>query len=339
MMLLTAFAAIGLMSCNKEDVVEKGGNNPIGFHCADVQTRALISSADDMQEDGFAVYAQATFYKDGVALSEDPYTFNRVVTYSSGVWNYVDPEYWLPNGSYTFHAYFPAEFPATISEDGESFTSFTLAPQYGTQQDILMASATRTTAEVPEKGPTVPFAFTHLLSNLNVTLKVAAEEVDVTDEDNNPVDSDGDGVTDKEWMNLIDASVKAVAFTGVTETADYEGGAWINHTGSMAVGDNMDSPIEVTRDGVSIFGSDGLLAIPETIAAGDVSLYVLADITLPNGSQMQKDWTLNLPAITWSPNTKYNYTATLTADFNIEFEEPAVESWGREQMSGTVIIR
>lgn len=342
-MCVAVLAATSFLSCSKEENVATG-KTAIGFHCTDVQTKALVSEVEDMHEAGFGVYAHATFESTGAT-----YSFNRKVTYdTSAGWNYVTPEYWLPGGSYTFRAYYPAEFPATINEVSPkeySIQGFKIAPQYGTQQDILMASASRSTAETVTLGTTVPFTFSHLLSNLNVTLKVEQivreVEVEKKDENGEPVlGADGNPVmeTITETINALDAVIKAVAFSGVSQSADYNG-SWINHAGSAAIGDNMKTVVEVTPEGVSVFGDDGLLAIPKTLADGDVALYILADITLPTGTTMQKDWTLRIPAITWAPNTKYNYTATLTADFNIEFDEPKVESWGQEQMSGTVIIR
>ena len=338
-MLIAALAAASILSCTKEEKVVTGAN-AIGFHCTDVWTKAMVSTSKDLQGDGFQVYAHGTFEGSGKI-----YTFSRHVTHSLDGWNYTDTEYWLPTCGYTFRAYFPASLKSLISEVSPTeykIQGYEIASQYGKQQDILMAEAARTTAQaLGGDGTTVPLTFRHLLSNLNVTLKVkqVKREETVLDDDGNPVvDENGNPVTEMKWVNAIDADVKAVAFTGVAQKADYNG-AWTNHTGYASVGDNMQSPVRVTPEGVKIFGEDGLLAIPETLEDGDVSLYILADITLPNGTRMQKDWTLRVPAATWAPNNKYNYTATLTEDFNIEFEEPKVESWSQEQMSGTVIIR
>ena len=341
-MLLAALAAASLLSCNKEDVVAPSGKTPIGFHCDDVWTKALVSEPEDLQEKGFVVYAKGTF-----SGTEESYDFNRNVTWGTvdGVtgWNYNDPEYWLPTCTYDFRAYYPAAFPATIDKTGLSFTSFIIGPQYGAQQDILMASAQRSTADIATAGKTVAFKFSHLLSNLNVTLKVEQEYRDevVTDSNGDVViDEEGNPVTEKVPYNVIDAKVKAVAFTGVAQAADFNG-SWQEHRNTTSIGDNMDSPIEVTPTGVSIF-DEGLLAIPQTIRTGDVMLYILADVVPPTGGTKPMSWNLKIPAGTWAPNTKYNYIATLTADFNIEFEEPKVESWGQGQISsgtGTVIIR
>lgn len=341
--LITALIAVTLLSCAKQDLVVEG-KNVIGFHSKEVWTKALVSGVTDLQndEDGFMVYAIGTF--DG---SGEFYNFKRNVKWTTvdGVkgWNYADLEYWLPTCTYDFRAYYPADFPATIDENGMSFTSYTIDPQCGNQKDILHATAQRATEDIVTEGSTVPLSFMHLLSNLNVTLKVEQKYRDEvqTDADGNIItDANGNQVVIRVPYNVIDAKVKAVAFEGVTETADYNG-AWVEHRNTTSIGNNLELPIEVTPEGVRIF-NDGLLAIPQTINSGDVSLYILADVVPPTGGTKPMSWNLKIPEITWAPNTKYNYVATLTADFSIEFEEPKVEGWGQEQIStgtGTVIIR
>ncbi len=338
-MLLAALAAASLLSCNKEDVAAPSDKTAIGFHSKDVWTKALVSDANDLKGEGFAVYAKGTF-----SGTEDTYYFNRDVNWSTvdGVagWNYDDLEYWLPTCTYDFRAYYPAEFPATINQEDFSFSEFELAPQYEEQQDILVASEQRATADIETQGRNVAFSFTHLLSYLNVTLKVEQDyrdEVQTDEEGNEMLDEEGKPITIRVPFNIIDANIKAIAFTGVTKTADYNG-TWTNHTSTISIGDNMETPVAVTPEGVGFF-DEGLLAIPQTINSGDVMLFILADIVLPTGGTKPMEWNLRIPAITWAPNTKYHYTAVLTADFSIEFEEPKVEGWQQEQMSGIVIIR
>ena len=339
-MLLAALAAASLLSCNKEEVAAPPDKTAIGFHSKDVWTKALVSGVNDLKGEGFVVYAKGTF-----SGTKDTYYFNRDVKWSTvdGVagWNYENLEYWLPTCTYDFRAYYPAEFPATsINKQDFSFTGFTIAPQYGNQKDILVANVHRSTSEIATLGSTVPFSFSHLLSNLNVTLKVEQDyrdEVQTDEEGNEMLDEEGNPITIRVPFNVIDANIKAIAFTGVTKTADYNG-TWTNHTSTISIGDNMETPVAVTAEGVGFF-DEGLLAIPQTINSGDVMLYILADIVLPTGGTKPMEWNLRIPAITWAPNTKYHYTAELTADFSIEFEEPKVEGWQQEQMSGIVIIR
>lgn len=336
-MLFAVFAVAMLLSCNKEEGTVES-KHAIGFHSQDVWTKALVSDVNDLKNDekGFVVYAIGTFE------SGKSYDFNRNVTWTTvnGVagWNYENTEYWLPTCSYDFRAFYPAEFPATINKKDLSLSAFTISPQFGNQQDILIASAQRATADIEKDGKTVPFSFTHLLSNLNVTLKVAPVEREKVDNDGNPV-LGADGKPEIEIIDALDADLTAVAFNGVAQTANYNG-TWNGHGSSTAVGTNMSPAIPVTIDGVSVFGEEGLLVIPEAFATGKVKLYISANITMPDGTQMSKVWNLDIPSTTWLPNTKYRYTATLTADFNIEFDEPKVEGWGDESMnSGTVIIR
>lgn len=324
LVLLAAIAVTFLLSCNKE---ENGfnGKNPIGFHCTDVQTKALVSGITDMYT-GFEVYAHAAFSSTG-----STYSFNRTVTNDGSAWDYENPEYWITGGAYTFRAYYPASLSAKVKEVSSteySIEGFELEPQYGGQTDILMASAARTTAETATLGTTVPLNFSHLLSCLDVKLAVETQSVEVEDEDGNKTNV---------IQNAIDADILAVAFTGTAQKADYVGGAWTNHSGNLSIGDNMDG-VALTSSHQSMF-ADGLLVIPESLNAGDVSLYILADIALPDGVAMQKSWTLSVPAIDWMPGMRYTYTATLTAEFNIEFAEPSVERWYGDPLSGIVIIR
>lgn len=329
--------AVGIMSCSKEDF--GSSKHPIGFHCAGTGTKAFVDT-DNIKTEGnaFKVFAHIDFTEAGTTSS-----FDRVVTYSSadgGKWEYEVEQYWLPGASYTFRAYYPADFPATISETSKTeyaISGYEISSQYGTQNDILMATANRKTSEVAEDGTTVLFSFNHLLSNVNLILKVNTTEREKVDENGDPVlDSNGNNVM--ETIPALDATIRAMAFIGVTQKADYINGSWTNHSGTTAIGDNLSNTLDVTPEGVMIFDK-GLLTIPRENENGTVQIYILADITLPNGTSMEKEWNLPLPAITWEPGIKYTYTATLTAEFNIEFTEPEVESWGKDPAKGTVIIR
>ena len=319
-MLLAALAAASLLSCNKEEVAAPSGKTPIGFHCDDIWTKAgLISEVAQMQGDpeGFKVYAHGVF-----DVTNESYSFNRIVTYDTGAtpgWKYQDQEYWLPTCSYTFRAYYPAklaEIVTDISKEEYAINGFELGPQYREQQDILMATVNKTTTEVVNENNTfVMFTFKHLLSRLDVKLKVES------------------------GANAIDANVLAVAFLDTYQKANFNKGIWENQSGNLAIGGNMEGEgITLTSSDTSIF-PEGLLAIPAHLEYGDASLYILAKITLPDETTMEKYWTLPLPEITWEPGKQYTYKATLTAEFNIEFSTPEVQSWVGEQLSGTVIIR
>jgi hypothetical protein len=75
----------------------------------------------------------------------------------------------------------------------------------------------------------------------------------------------------------------------------------------------------------------------------NVYLYVLADITLPTGQKMMKSWNLPLSGIEecpeWEKNKKYIYKATLSAEADIEFEEPIVQPWIQGESTGVIIPR
>ena len=312
-MLIAAIAAASILSCTKEENAATG-NHAIGFRSNDVWTKAMVSGEDGLKNGGFHVYAQGTF--DGTGGT---YRFDRHVTFTDGGWNYKNLEYWLPTCSYVFRAYYPADL--TVSKTGDAIQGFELESQYGTQTDVLMATASRSTAQIETAGTTVPLTFKHLLSNLDVKLTVESMQVD--------------GVN----TNAINANILAVAFSGTSRTADYKNGSWINHTGDLSVGDNMSGNVTLSWEKETSIFPNGLLVIPEELGHGDVTLYILANIGLPNGITMEKRWTLPVPEIEWEPGRRYTYTAKLTQTFNIEFDEPSVETWHGAPLSGTVIIR
>ena len=318
-MLIAALAVASLLSCNKEDVVAPSGKTPIGFHCDDVWTKAgMITGVEQMQADpeGFKVYAYGVF--DG---TNESYSFNRVVKYDIGGtpgWKYQNMEYWLPTCSYTFRAYYPASLAELVTEtskDEYAINGFELGAQYGDQQDILMATLNKKTADIANEGTNAMLTFTHLLSRLDVKLNVESGE------------------------DAIGAKILGVAFLNTYQKANFNNGTWENQSGNLAVGGNLEGDgFTLTTTPQSIF-PEGLLAIPASLGYGDASLYILAKITLPDKTTMEKYWTLPLPEITWEPGKRYTYKATLTAEFNIELSTPEVQSWVGEQLSGTVIIR
>ena len=319
-MLIAAFAAALFLSCTKEDDQALAGKHAIGFQSADVWTKALVSSATDLRAEGFHVYAYGTF--DGTG---ETYSFNRDVTFSDiEGWNYENTEYWLPTCTYTFRAYYPAYLSSKVKEtssDTFAIEGFEIDPQYGNQQEILMASVYDRTID---DGKVVDFEFNRLLSNLNVKLRVK--------------DEDEDGEPD------VGVKVKAVAFRGIAQKANYtkpedaDTYQWMEHSGTTAVGGNMDVVLNVSSESVL----EGLLAIPQNINNG-MTLFILTEITLPNQTVIEKQFDLKIPdTYDWEPGKKYSYTAELSADFNITFKEPKVESWGDEQMdgvNGVVIIK
>ena len=317
-MLIAAIAAASILSCTKEENAATG-NHAIGFRSNDVWTKAMVLGEDGLKNGGFHVYAQGTF--DGTGGT---YRFDRHVTFTDGGWNYKNLEYWLPTCSYVFRAYYPADLP--VSKTGDAIQGFELESQYGTQTDVLMATASKKTSEIKnEEDKTVKLTFMHLLTRLDVKLRV--EESDV--------DEDEDGKNDPK----IKALVKAVAFRGVAQKADYNSvEGWKNLSGAIAIGGNITEELNTT--GVSMF-KNGLLAIPQNVDS-DVTLFILTDITLPNGNVIEKQFDLKLPASNWTAGSSYIYTALLSENFNITFNEPKVESWGDEQMDGVdgiVIIK
>ena len=54
---------------------------------------------------------------------------------------------------------------------------------------------------------------------------------------------------------------------------------------------------------------------------------------------MTKMLETSLPAGEWKAGEKVVYTGTIQVDNSIVFDAPQVESWGTEQVGGTIIIQ
>lgn len=296
--LIAILAVVALASCQQEDAPQ-GVKYPILFGSTD--TRA-VADLDNLKE-GFKVYA----YVHGNAGST---SFAKDVEYyeTQGVWAFTSPEYWLPNTTYSFKAFYPSESSAgtltvanTDKNQDFSITGFDITEQ----EDIMVASATASVeagASAPASGSVVDLKFKHLLAN--VTINILCEL--------------GSGVT-----------VERVELRNVTTTGNYNGGWSATTKGSFGFNSNI-SVNKANNDTDSVdITNGGILVIPEQI----------------NGSQMVyvntsfKEYEIEFPTkYSWNSGQKYSYTLVVKQE-NIEFNEPKVEIWDEENATGSVVIK
>ena len=307
---------------------------PIAFETEDAFTKAVIDDINDLQVEGnkFRVWShfQGTtsgpiFTEEGTEVEYKKLNEESDLQYG---WTYEQTRYWL-NGTYNFAAVYPATVTGTYAPATAGATPTLTINNFDvtTQDDLLVAFNNGPDGNGIDGGnhpDEVALTFQHALASLNVQLHVAQETIS--------------GVL----VNVIEAEVREVSFKGISKKADYIGEGWANHsTETIDVGKILSTRVVLTEDYQTIL-DEGLLAIPQEMNDG-VSLYILADITLPTGQKLQKSWDFPLSGIEecpeWEKNKKYIYKAILTAEADIEFEEPIVQPWIQGESTGVIIPR
>ena len=352
LLLITASLAVG---CNKVQIeTDSDGKHLMDFSVASVDSKAYVTK-DNISSirNSFKVYAYYTndFEKvDGNYILDPDATFssfNDVVTYSQvtensttvNKWVSSGEHYWEADAFYRFRAYFPGNFPATITDTDAStpsFRGYSIEPMPDDQVDILMAETSLSFNDVfvpgtdgqPDRVNPVPLTFKHLLSKIYLQVKMDDELAD----------------------SGYETDILAAAFRGVTRTANYNGQDWVEHTGTTDVGMNFTPSKVLTLENnlVDVF-NDGILVIPQEVTAGVVTAYIHA--VLPIGgidseNTIERPLEIVLPAINkddgssaWEPGKQYTYIATITAEYDITLSAPSVAKWETGSTSGTVIIK
>ena len=314
---------------------------PIAFESQDAFTKADDNTDPEafmaVRAGGFKVWSwfQGTtagpmFGENGTVVTDNNYVadLEEGQTMPKPNWTYSPTRYWL-NGTYNFAAVYPSTVSGEYKPAQTGGTPVLTVKDFDvtTQDDLLVAFNNGPDGNGIDGGnhpDEVALTFQHALASLNVQLHVAQETIS--------------GVL----VNVIEAEVREVSFKGISKKADYIGEGWANHsTETIDVGKILSTRVVLTEDYQTIL-DEGLLAIPQEMNDG-VSLYILADITLPTGQKLQKSWDFPLSGIEecpeWEKNKKYIYKAILTAEADIEFEEPIVQPWIQGESTGVIIPR
>lgn len=335
-MISLTFGLLATLSACRKVVVDTAVevDYKMGFAVSDVQSKAGYTTANIAQDgNSFKVYAYYTTDSENQYNASDAsfQSFTETVTYdedavtdSGNKWISAGEHFWESGAYYKFRAYFPGDFPATITDvvaSTPSFRGYTIEPQPKDQIDILLAEATRAYDEIFTLGTTVPFTFKHLLSKVFLKVQMSDELV----------------------AQNFETDILAAAFRNVTRTAGYSGSGWEDHTGTTDVGMNF-TPIKVLTPGdkeVNLFDY-GILVIPQQTTAGVVAAYIHAVLPIGNsGNTIERPIEIILPGTSpaWEPGKQYTYTATITADYDITFSAPEVADWETGSTSGTVVIK
>ena len=338
--IIAVAAVFNLCSCSKELNDNPDSKKAIVF--SDVQTRAIVSSADEILSMG--VLAQMNLGdEDQQEAGSNSYTMileNEKVsrTNSSAPWTYEHTRYWVTDRVFHFFAVWPYSGENTsvtnvssVAGDGAYGYSVTFETPAAADQELLTAKATVKTKTGYEFPESVGFNFQHELSNVNLKIwgngaeenkndKIKVKEVSIKN------------VTKKGTLNTtLSGSSWNLSSEKMTFTRTYDGEgievsqAQIDATGQLVTnGNNPGIP----------FGDEGLLLIPHTLTQSNpVVVTVIYDLQRPIDQEEnlweEKRLQVMLPDGSWPAGKKLTYNLIISGDRTItEFEiNTVVEDW------------
>ena len=309
-----------LGACTSDDRPETGEetDSPISFQSTVKGSRALIDSEYAMIDSvgAFKVWGWRTPV-DGSILN----VFQGEKVYFNGTyWDYDNLRYWANQSIYDFFALYPYDLPeASCSTDGK--LSFGLLDMRQSNEynsalsvDLLRAEARGLVGSATSEAVYLQFA--HMLTKLNFSFKIDAR-------------NQGDQM-----------EVTYVLLNGMNCVGRMENGEWVLSEPSY-YWDRLEKPQYLnTLDYATCFKD--ILVFPQTIEEKQITLYVVYNYTIEGGSPVTKVLETTLPVNLvnrWEAGSEINYTGEIHVDNTMTFDTPQVESWGTEQVGGTVVIK
>lgn len=313
------FAAVALIGCNREDVpISPQEQHAISFD--NVSTRAGLS---DLQDDGFGVWAlfvneaQPTGYwlLDNARVYWD---------WEKNEWTYDNPQLWVSNSVFGFFACYPQN--AGFKKDVENMSvTMTYETPDAASEDILVAT-TFVDTSVDGYNETVPLTFKHLFTKINIRVK---QNKGTNERDN--------FIIDKITLRNVKTKGTCKAFQDVDVV-------WDNLVSTKNFEKEIEGDNIIDFEEGIMLSNDGLLLLPQTIAANSIELEVAFRVGLEGNTDIStfesKTYKAYLPnTVNWESGKSYTYTAQVSTYNPIVFLPPMVESWGGSQSGGTIIIK
>ncbi len=274
---------------------ENTSSCPINFAAAPL-TKAPVENVNDIS--GFEVWGW-----NGV----NPVFTRELVYGGAGSWTYDNTKYWT-DGTYTFHALYPASADeestssavsdiACTAEDGLSLTFITPSDA---GIDLMTASAVRSYSVTAPDASAVPLDFQHLLSRVSILARVKGGN----------------------------AVINSFSLTGIEERGSWKSGMqqWELTAGyTLSFGGNN---VHLSAQYVPLL--QDLLLIPQDIEGAVLTI----DYTVDGNSKKHE---AALPSeIIWEAGSSYTYTLTVQGDY-ITFDTPRVNAWD-EAVGGIIIV-
>ena len=343
MSIIAVAAMLNLCSCSKDIIDEPNSQKAIVFN--DVQTRALINSADEILRMG--VFAQMNLGDDTKQEPEPGSNSFIMLLENEDVkrgnpdtdWTYDNTRYWVTDRAFHFFAVWPYSGENTsvtdvksVAGDGAYGYSVTFETPEAADQELLTATRTMKTKTGENFPESVGFNFQHELTNVNLKIW-----------------SNGAKENKDDKIKVKEVSIENVAQKGTLTTTVDGSSSWSLSSDKMSFTKEYgDEGIEVSQAKIDAngkletngnnpgipFGDDGLLLIPHTIpSGGSVIVTVIYDLQRPIDQQEnlweQKKLQVFLPEGTWPAGKKLTYNLIISGERTItEFEiNTVVEDW------------
>ena len=289
--------ASALQSCQTQVEIPDGAVYPILF--GSTETRA-VADLNALKTNGFKVYA----YFQGTQEGYGNGTFEKDVRFEDSYWKYDNLEYWIPNTTYNFKAFYPKDLSNLTVNNTSALQSYTATNfDISKQVDFMVATDTRrvnANAE-PEGSSVVTLNFEHQLALVEIKIKSA-----------------------------ISVTIKNITLNNIATGYQCIDGVWSQGDDSTQIDFVYDSNTELTpgADSADVTGG-GILVIPSMTGSEtftiEASNKTYSNISLPAGTE-------------WEKGRKYTYTMEIKQN-DIIFNEPKVEIWDSESATGSVIIK
>ena len=305
-----------ITACSNTETILPEADAEIGFGVAMSTTkRSLISDA--VQMGTFKVWGWRT--PQNQVVKGNVFNGTNVSYDATDGWTYSPLQSWVLYNDYDFYALYPDTLSgANYNETGQlTFDRLDIrqSGEYSTDYalDVMHARQAVTVATTPPDR--VLLTFDHLLTNVNFKLLKSTENA-----------------ADK-------IVVTGIVVGGMNCIGSMVNDEWIYHDTETSYFYSLPNQ-ELKTDVPLIFGN--LLMIPQILTEDQpVTFIVQYNYTQAGSNETQRKYLLtNLPTSqAWTKNTNVTYNATIYVDKNISFSTPVVESWGTEQVAGTIVIK
>lgn len=344
--LLAAAALLGLLSCNREDIISDAPEDAAPISFGTIETKA-VDKASDIEE--FSVWATVSSIGSTDVSYQPLLTNERVYRNPAGStnWTYDNTENWISNSMFYFFAAYPYNVgfeQQTITQNGVNYTSYALnvtADGSEATADILTAFSSVNTKDASfNSEEPVDLTFGHLLTKFNIKVSQNFE-----------IDNEFDYYVKKVTITGIKGNGTYMLMPYQNDNSNYMSNWNTRSSSPVTLVKEFETPVALRNKGASdpkvifsVWGEDGLMLIPQDIVADGVEVVVeyIYDVTVDDNDP--SDGTTKtargfIPAITWQSGQAISYSIALSDKTNITFSQPTIESWGAPQTGGTIIIK